>query len=88
VRRAFALHDRLMLERTVFKPEAVNRAAVSNCIKALRDMSVLVQLDRKKFMVSPEYARGGRLEALADHVYRFMVKEPPELRDEAAVEGR
>lgn len=71
-RRSFTLHERLILERRVFKSESRSKSAAIYCIKALRDMSVLVQVKGKSYIVSPDYEDGDKIEAIAGHIHHFL----------------
>ena len=74
LRRAFALHERLMLEREITRPESRNKSSAVYCLKALRDMGILVQAGGKSYAASPDYRDPKKFEVLADHVRRFIQK--------------
>jgi glycerol-3-phosphate O-acyltransferase len=72
IRRAFSLHERLMLERELHRIEARNRAAVTYCMKALRDMGILQKVKRRVYDVSDEYMDGREIEEFAQRIHRFI----------------
>ena len=76
VRRAFGLHERLMLERRISRAESRNKSAVGYCIKALEDRGVLVERKKKAYDVGEAYRQREKIEALAGDVYRF-IRLPP-----------